>query len=85
MSHALPPLLVESLEQWTRLRGQSPGPLFCPIDRRGNLRLGHTLTGEGIRQSVRRLALLNANRPSLPERGSVELLNPGPVPGVIGS
>ena len=27
-----------------------PGPLFCPIDRRGGVRLGHALTGEAIRQ-----------------------------------
>jgi len=50
----LSPTVGPLLEQWTRLRGQSPGPLFCPIDRRGNLRLGHTLTGEAIRQILYR-------------------------------
>ena len=35
-------------------RGDSAGPLFCPIDRRGNLRLGHTLSGEAIRQILSR-------------------------------
>ena len=39
------------------LRGDSVGPLFCPIDRRGNLRLGHALTGEAIRQILSRRAL----------------------------
>lgn len=39
------------------LRGNSPGPLFCAIDRAGNLRLGHTLTGEAIRQILARRAL----------------------------
>jgi len=39
------------------MRGASPGPLFCPIDRTGNLHLGHTLTGEAIRQILSRRAL----------------------------
>ena len=39
------------------LRGDSDGPLFCPIDRRGNLRLGHALTGEAIRQILSRRTL----------------------------
>ena len=50
----LSPTVGPLLEQWMQLRGQSPGPLFCPIDRRGNLRLGHTLTGEAIRQILSR-------------------------------
>ena len=31
--------------------------VFCPIDRRGNLRLGHTLTGEAVRQILSRRTL----------------------------
>jgi site-specific recombinase XerD len=50
----LSPSVGPLLDQWMQLRGDSPGPLFCPIDRRGNLRLGHTLTGEAIRQILSR-------------------------------
>lgn len=42
------------LSAWMALRGDSPGPLFCPIDRTGNLHLGRTLTGEAIRQILAR-------------------------------
>ncbi|MBW3665946.1 MAG: tyrosine-type recombinase/integrase, partial [Actinobacteria bacterium] len=37
--------------------GDSPGPLFCRIDRTGNLRVGGGLTGEAIRQLLARRAL----------------------------
>ena len=50
----LSPTVGPLLEQWMQLGGDSSGPLFCPIDRRGNLRLGHTLTGEAIRQILSR-------------------------------
>ncbi len=39
------------------MRGDSPGPLFCPIDRTGNLGLGRMLTGEAIRQILARRTL----------------------------
>ena len=44
------------LVAWLQLRGDSPGPLFCRIDRTGNLRVGG-LTGEAIRQLLARRAL----------------------------
>lgn len=42
---------------WLELRGDSPGPLFCRIDRTGSLRVGGGLTGEAIRQLLARRAL----------------------------
>jgi len=53
----LSPTVGPLLEAWIGLRGRSEGPLFCPIDRAGNLRLGRTLTGEAIRQILSRRAL----------------------------
>lgn len=53
----LSPTVGPLLEAWIILRGESPGPLFCPIDRTGNLRLGRTLTGEAIRQILARRTL----------------------------
>ena len=50
----LSPSVGPLLEAWMELRGRSEGPLFCPIDRGGNLRLGQTLTGEAIRQILSR-------------------------------
>jgi len=53
----LSPTIAPLLEAWTALRGPTPGPLFCPIDRTGNLRHGRALTGEAIRQILTRRAL----------------------------
>jgi len=53
----LSPTVGLLLEAWMALRGDSAGPLFCPIDRTGILRLGHTLTGEAIRQILARRTL----------------------------
>lgn len=53
----LSPTVAPVLEAWMTLRGDSPGPLLCPIDRTGNLRLGRTLTGEAIRQILCRRSL----------------------------
>jgi len=50
-SHAAP-----FLSAWIDLRGTTPGPLFCAIDRAGNLRAGRPLTGEAIRQLLQRRA-----------------------------
>ncbi len=52
----LSPTIAPLLEAWTALRGHTSGPLFCPIDRTGNLRHGHALTGEAIRQILTRRA-----------------------------
>ena len=53
----LSPTVGPLLDAWVTLRGDSPGPLLCPIDRTGNLRLGRTLTGEAIRQILSRRSL----------------------------
>jgi site-specific recombinase XerC len=53
----LSPTVGPLLEAWMGLRGDSPGPLFCAIDRAGSCRLGHMLTGEAIRQILARRAL----------------------------
>ncbi len=45
------------LAAWLELRGEAPGPLFCRIDRAGNLKVGGSLTGEAIRQLLARRAL----------------------------
>ncbi len=45
------------LAAWLELRGEAPGPLFCRIDRAGNLNVGGSLTGEAIRQLLARRAL----------------------------
>ena len=54
----LTPTVGPFLEAWLELRGDSPGPFFCPIDRAGTLRLPTAMTGEAIRQLLgrRRLA-----------------------------
>ncbi len=53
----LSPTVGPLLEAWLDLRGDSDGPLFCAIDRAGNVRLGRTLTGEAIRQVLSRRTL----------------------------
>jgi len=50
----LSPTVGPFLDASYALRGTTPGPLFCPIDRAGNLRLGRGLTGEAIRQLLGR-------------------------------
>ena len=53
----LSPTAGPFLAAWLELRGTSPGPLFCPITRARTLRLGRSLTGEAVRQLLRRRAL----------------------------
>ena len=53
----LSPTVRPLLEGWMTLRGDDAGPLFCPIDRAGSLRLGRALSGEAIRQILSRRAL----------------------------
>ena len=53
----LSPTVEPLLRAWMAVRGDFPGPLFCPIDRTGNLRLGRMLTGEAIRQILSRRTL----------------------------
>lgn len=50
----LSPTVGPFLEAWLELRGDSPGPFFCPIDRVGTLRLPKAMTGEAIRQLLER-------------------------------
>ncbi|MDQ6782878.1 MAG: tyrosine-type recombinase/integrase [Actinomycetota bacterium] len=53
----LSPTVGPLLQAWMALRGEVPGPLFCRIDRSGNVRLGHSITGEAIRQILARRSL----------------------------
>jgi len=53
----LSPTVEPLLQAWMAVRGDLPGPLFCPIDRTGNLRHGRMLTGEAIRQILSRRTL----------------------------
>ncbi|HKY36498.1 MAG TPA: tyrosine-type recombinase/integrase [Polyangiaceae bacterium] len=47
---------VEALKQWLRLRGCSPGPVFCPIARNGVLQVGAGLSErQGMRMVSERL------------------------------
>lgn len=41
---------------WLELRGGEPGPLFVPVRRGGHLRLGHRLSGQAVREILRRRA-----------------------------
>ncbi len=50
----LSPTVGPFLEAWLELRGDGPGPFFCPIDRVGTLRLPQAMTGEAIRQLLGR-------------------------------
>ncbi len=59
------------------LRGYSAGPLFCPIDRRGNLRLGHALTGEAIRQILSRRTMAAISPHDLRRTYAGDLLDAG--------
>lgn len=53
----LSPTAAPFLVAWLELRGSGPGPLFCPIRRGGALGNGQSLTGEAVRQLLRRRAL----------------------------
>ena len=53
----LSPTVGPLLEGWLALRGDGDGPLFCPIDRAGNLRRDRGLSGEAVRQLLGRRTL----------------------------
>lgn len=46
------------LEAWLAKRGSEPGPLFCPIDRLDRIHRGRGLSGEALRQVLRRRAVV---------------------------
>ena len=50
----LSPTVGPLLDAWLELRGDGPGPFFCPIGRAGTLRLPKAMTGEAIRQLLGR-------------------------------
>ncbi|GAA4191274.1 tyrosine-type recombinase/integrase [Microbispora amethystogenes] len=57
----LTPQAVERLSLWLAVRGRAAGPLFCPINKAGRLRLAH-MTGQAIADIVsRRLAAAGAS------------------------
>lgn len=53
----LSPTAAPFLRAWLEQRGDGAGPLFCPINRAGHLRVGRAITGEAIRQLLKRRAL----------------------------
>lgn len=53
----LSPTAAPFLAAWLEVRGTSAGPLFCPISRGGTLGVGRALTGEAVRQLLKRRAL----------------------------
>lgn len=53
----LSPTIAPVIEAWLAWRGDQPGPLFCPIDRRDTVHPGRSLTGEAIRQVLGRRSL----------------------------
>lgn len=57
----LTPQAVERLSLWLAVRGRAAGPLFCPINKAGRLRMAH-MTGQAIADIVaRRLAAAGAS------------------------
>ncbi|GII58307.1 integrase [Planotetraspora thailandica] len=53
---------VQRLDLWLAERGREPGPLFCPINKAGRLRLSH-MTGQAIADVVaRRLEAAGASK-----------------------
>ena len=53
----LSPTAAPFIAAWLELRGTSAGPLFCSISRGGTLGVGRALTGEAVRQLLKRRAL----------------------------
>ena len=53
----LSPTVGPALGAWLALRGDWPGPLFFPLGRTGTVRPGQGLSGEAVRQLLRRRAL----------------------------
>ncbi|ETK37674.1 tyrosine-type recombinase/integrase [Microbispora sp. ATCC PTA-5024] len=57
----LTPEAADRLELWLSVRGRADGPLFCPINKAGRLRLSH-MTGQAVADIVsRRLAAAGAS------------------------
>ena len=50
----MPPATQRALEAWIEVRGDEPGPMFTALD---NVNLGHRLTGEGVRVTIRKLGM----------------------------
>lgn len=47
---------LDALSDWLTVRGEEPGPLFCPINRGGRLDLGGRLTPQAIYNMLRKRA-----------------------------
>lgn len=54
----LPAGAVAAVAAWVRLRGDQDGPLFCPVRRGGHLQPGRGMSGQAIRDILRRRAAL---------------------------
>jgi len=53
----------QALTQWIKIRGDDPGPLFCGIDRHGNLDLSRHLTSQGAQTILNKLSHTEAGDP----------------------
>lgn len=52
----LPPGALAAVAAWLELRGPDQGPLFVPVRRGGHLRPGHRMSGQAVRDILRRRA-----------------------------
>lgn len=43
---------IEAHRAWLQLRGEAPGPLYCPVSRSGALEIGESLTVRQVQQIV---------------------------------
>ena len=62
----VPATAMPYLEAWLGVRGTSPGPLFCRIDRYGAIHRGARVSGEAIRQVLIRRAAKAGVAPPAP-------------------
>ena len=48
---------LTALQRWLDVRGDTPGPVLCPIDKRGVVFAGRSMTPQSVRMRLRRRAL----------------------------
>lgn len=49
--------VAAAIDDWLRVRGSQPGPLFCPINKSGAINTSHGLSAQSIYNIVQRRAL----------------------------
>lgn len=52
----LPAGALTAVTAWLEVRGPEPGPLFVPVRRGGQLQVGHRMSGQAVRDILRRRA-----------------------------